>query len=386
MSAIRWVSRAIVSAGLCVGLAVAGVSHAQQFRYALGFPPNSAGDDGAQLFNEKLQEYSGGQMSFRIFPLSLLSLAEMSEGVRDGMADVGNVLTPYFPSQFPNMNMAVELSMLLALSDKAEGRLGMAYSGAISEFVMLECPDCQQEFTAQQQVMLPLGATPEYQLMCTQPIRTAEDLRGKRLRVAGAQWARWAEHFGASTVSMSANEILEALGQGVVDCTVQSSPELGNFRLKEVVTDITVNIPGGVFSGGSASFNQGVWRGLSAEQREHILRAAAHMNAEVTWLYQTYGDRDFAEARDSGVSIHEPEESLVRASQEFVEQDLERVAEIYEQRHGISDAAGKIAVLQPLVERWMTLLDENPPQSSEELAQLYWDEIYSRADLETYGM
>ena len=386
MSAMKWVTKTLVSAGLCAGLVVAGASHAQQFRYALGFPPNSAGDHGAQLFNEKLQEYSGGELSFRIFPLSLLSLAEMSEGVRDGIADAGNVLTPYFPSQFPNTNMAVELSMLLALSDKAEGRLGMAYSGAITEYLMLECPDCQSEFAAQQQVILPLGATPEYQLMCTQPIRTAEELRGKRLRVAGAQWSRWAEHFGASTVSMSANEILEALGQGVVDCTVQSSPELGNFRLKEVVTDITVNIPGGVFAGGSASFNLGVWQGLNAEQRQHILRAAADMNAEVTYLYQSYGDRDFAEAKESGVSIHEPEESLVQASREFVERDLERVAEIYQDRHGISDAADKIAVLQPLVERWMTLLEENAPESSAELAQLYWDEIYSRVDHETYGM
>ncbi|MCC5860238.1 MAG: C4-dicarboxylate TRAP transporter substrate-binding protein [Ectothiorhodospiraceae bacterium] len=386
MSVMKGVARTLVAASLCAGLVLAGTSHAQQFRYALGFPPNSAGDDGAQLFNEKLQEYSDGALSFRIFPLSLLSLAEMSEGVRDGIADVGNVLTPYFPSQFPNTNMAVELSMLLALSDQAQGRLGMAYSGAISEYLMLACPDCQEEFAAQRQVILPLGATPEYQLMCTQPIRTAEELRGKRLRVAGAQWSRWAEHFGASTVSMSANEILEALGQGVVDCTVQSSPELGNFRLKEVVTDITVNIPGGVFAGGSASFNLGVWRGLDAEQRRHILRAAADMNAEVTWLYQTYGDRDFAEAKESGVNIHEPDESLVQASRAFVEQDLERIAEIYEQRHGIADAAEKIEVLQPLVERWMTLLEENPPASSEELAQLYWDEIYNRVDHETYGM
>ena len=57
--------------------------------------------------------------------MSLLNLAEMSDGVRDGIADIGNVLTPYFPRQYPHANMAAELTMLLALDSRAKGRQGM---------------------------------------------------------------------------------------------------------------------------------------------------------------------------------------------------------------------------------------------------------------------
>lgn len=361
-------------------------SQAADLSYALGFPPNSAPDHTAQVFAAKLEEATGGELKVRNYALSLLNLAEMSDGVRDGIADIGNVLAPYFPRQYPHANMAAELTMLLALDSRAQGRQGMAYTGAMGEFLMLNCPDCVQDFVRQGQIYLPMGATPEYQLLCNKPVVTPADLRGKRLRVAGAQWSRWASHFGATGVSLTGNEVYEALGQGVVDCTIQSNPELGNFALKDVVTDITLGVPGGVFSGGSVSVNTGVWKRLSPENRGHLLNAASHLMADMTWRYQTYGDRDFEEARASGVTIHEPTDALVAESRRFVEEDIQRIADSYGAQYQLTDASEKIAVLRPIVEKWIALIDSAELENAEDLAELYWQEVFSKVDVNSYGL
>ncbi len=378
--------RSLSPAVMVACILTSGVAHGENLRYALGFPPNSAAEDAAKVFADSLEELTDGEVTVQHYALSLLNLAEMSDGVRDGIADMGNVLTPYFPRQYPHANMAAEMTMLLALGDRAEGRQGMAYAGAIGEFLMLNCDDCAEDFRKQDQVYFPMGATPEYQLLCTQPVRNLEELEGKRLRVAGAQWSRWASHFGASGVSLSGNEVFEALGQGVVDCTVQSNPELGNFGLKDVVTDITVGIPGGVFSGGSASVNRGVWQNMSPENRKHFLRAASILMADVTWRYQTYGDRDFEEARQSGVAIHEPGKDLVQASRDFVEEDVKRIAANYEKEYGVQNASAKLKTMRAIVEKWVRLVDEAEIASTEDLAALYWEEIFSKLDVNTYGL
>ncbi|MGM0569379.1 C4-dicarboxylate TRAP transporter substrate-binding protein [Marinobacter sp.] len=367
------------------GLAVTMTGQAKELSYALGFPPNSAADDAAKTFASKLEQETGGEVTAKNYAMSLLNLAEMSDGVRDGIADIGNVLTPYFPRQYPHANMAAELTMLLALDSRAKGRQGMAYAGVMGEFLLLNCSDCAQDFIEQGQIYLPMGATPEYQLLCTSAIKTPEDLKGKRLRVAGAQWSRWASHFGATSVSLSGNEVYEALEQGVVDCTVQSNPELGNFGLKDVVTDITVGIPGGVFSGGSLSVGLGPWRDLSPDHREGLLKAASHLMADMTWRYQTYGDRDFEEARESGVTIHEPSDELVKASRAFVEEDVPRIASNYTEQYDMAGAEAKIETLRPIVEKWVKLMDEAELEDAEDLAAIYWEEILSKVDVGSYG-
>jgi len=386
MSMTQWVSRALIPATVVAGLTLTTVTQARELGYALGFPPNSAAADAAKTFANKLAAASDGGLTIKNYPLSLLNLAEMSDGVRDGMADIGNVLTPYFPRQYPHANMAAELTMLLTMSDKARGRQGMAYVGAMGEFLVLNCPDCAQDFINEGQVYLPMGATPEYQLLCTTPVRTVADLDGKRLRVAGAQWSRWASHFGASGVSLSGNEVYEALDQGVVDCTVQSNPELGNFGLKDVVTDITLGIPGGVFSGGSLSVSTSVWKSLETGHRTDLLQAASHLMADMTWRYQTYGDRDLEEAREAGVTLHEPTEALVEASREFVEEDIKHIADNYTTEYGIENAEAKIETLRPIVEKWLDLIDSADLENSEDLAQIYWDEILSKVDVKQYGI
>src|SRR5690625_7700605 len=92
------------TAFLFLSLLAASQVQAKTLRYAIGHPPSSFVVQAGEKYAEALEEYSNGELSVRIFALSLLNMAETSAGLRDGITDVGFVLTPYFPAEYPHNN------------------------------------------------------------------------------------------------------------------------------------------------------------------------------------------------------------------------------------------------------------------------------------------
>ena len=379
MKKLRW-----ALASLALGLGLQGVASAQTtLRYAVGFA-TGAPTESARVYADAVKRYTNNTVNLRVFDLSLLNLAEMSAGIEKGLADVGYVVTQYNPADFPHINMASELSMMLALQGVPDNKIGLAFGGALSEFIFFHCPECHSDFSRRGQVFGGAGGSSPYMLLCTKPMRTQDDLKGARLRTGGAAWARWARQVGGTPVSMPANEAFEALKQKVVECAIFAAPELSGLNLKEVVTDITPDVPGGVFSASTANMNQDRWRKLREDQRRGMLRAGAVMNAEATMRYHNYGKRDLEQAAARGTRIHKADPSLLKTSQGLIEADLANIASIYTQQHKVARAEEMIAKMRPLVERWSKLVA--PINDANALADLYWNEVYSKVDIKTHGM
>ncbi|WP_339798653.1 C4-dicarboxylate TRAP transporter substrate-binding protein [uncultured Marinobacter sp.] len=373
-----------MSVALIAGMTAASTLNATTLRFASGYPTGSITSEALEVFQEKLKTYSDGSLDVRIFELSLLNLAETPPGIRDGMADMGVVLTPYFPRDFPNTNMVAEVSMSVELGSEPPSQVGLVYTGAMSEYILFHCTDCQDEFDAQNQLFLGSAATPPYSLLCREKIDSMEALAGKNLRTSGAQWARWAEAVGANPITMSVNEIYEGLSQGVVDCSVQSTSELSVFNLFEVIDDITVNYPSGVFSGvGAGNINKQAWQALDNSQREALLKAAASLSAEFSWGYEAGAVENEEISRNQGIGITEASEEMREANRTFIEDDLEGIAANYSERYGVADAPEKIRVFRELLTKWGDLIDN--VESGEELAELYWEEVFSKVDASSYG-
>src|SRR5690554_3381950 len=163
-------------------LLIGGTAQAEQLNFAVGFPSSSATAHAAKAYAEVVGNHTEVDLSIRVYELSLLNLAEMSGGVKEGIADIGYVLSAYFPAEYPNTNMAAELSMLLALNDQTQGKEGLAYAGAMQEYIMFHCPECNAEFERQNQVYTGGAASSPYGLLCTQPVTSPTDLKGARLR------------------------------------------------------------------------------------------------------------------------------------------------------------------------------------------------------------
>lgn len=217
-------------------------AQAETLRYAIGFPPGGSVTDGLHEFNDRLKAET--DLELKIYELSLLDLKETPPGVRDGLADAGYIITPYYAAEYSETNLPANMSMLATVGTPAKSS-GAVMAGVMTEYVMLHCDECQQQYKAQNQIFLGAIGTPEYVQLCTTPIRSIEDLKGKKMRSSVDAMGRWAENFGATKVSIPANDIYEAMSQGVVDCTMFSAPELGNFQLFDVTKYITLGLPGG---------------------------------------------------------------------------------------------------------------------------------------------
>lgn len=365
-------------------LLVAFGAQAEQLNYSIGLGPGSAPVMAAEDYAVAMKEASGGDLTIKVFPLELLSLSEMGPGIRDGLTDMGYLVTPYFPSEFAHSNFLSDLSML-QITFEPTGNEDLAYAGAMSEFITLDCPDCLGEFARQNQVYLGHVASSPYALLCRADVRSVDDLKGKRLRTGGANQKRFAEHFGAVGVQVPANEAYEALSQGVIDCSMASLPELTNFRLMEVVSSITLRVPGSVWGGTAAgNVNLDAWKGLSDDQRALMLREGARLAAGITWNYHALHQENLDAAKAAGKTVLEPDADLVTAMRDFVQGDLKLVASLYRDNYQIGDAEEMQVKFAEMLARWRELT--RSVESRETLGELYWTEIFSKLDPATYGM
>ena len=373
-------------AATLVATAIAGQAAAKErLNFAYGYPNNSAIGLAVDDYAAAVEERSGGNITSTGFPMSLLSLSETSAGVRDGLADVGFVLTPYFAAEYPTNLFLHELNLLINLIEKPTGKEPLAYTGAMLEYTLNDCPECLEEFKAQNQVYTGGGVTPLYNLLCKDvKVTSVEDLKGKRLRAGGAGFVRFAEHFGATGVRLPVSEVYEALDQGILDCAMLSAPELTNYNLHEVVTDITLGVPGGAFAGvASANVNLDRWKGMDDESRAAMLWAGSHMTADVSWNFYSDDTAAIQHARDNGINIYQPEPELVAAVQEFMKQDLDTVSTLFKDNYNVARAAEITAAFPALLEKWGGLVAD--VESSEELQELFWTEVLSKIDPTTYA-
>ena len=380
----RFLSTCAASFAL-VALTVALPAQARSISYATGYPPNSIGSDAAMKYASALERISDGDLKAKVYSMSLLSFSEAAPGIRDGMADSGFVLFSYFPAEFPNTNLVSELTMLLELDDVEPSKAGLAYVGAMSEFIFQDCPECVQEFAAQNQVFTGASASAPYMLLCNDKVVSQSGIRGKRVRSAGAQWARWAEAVGATPVTISVSDAYEALNQGVLDCSISSSVDLDIFKLSEVVEHVTPDVPGGVFGGtGVNNVNREVWQSLSEKQRKDLLHASAVLGAEISWDYQAGATKELENAPDEGIAVHDADASLREATQAFIEKDAQTIADNYAKRHGIERSSEMVETCRGILSKWVDRVAD--VDNADDLAELYWNEIYSKVDVSSYGL
>jgi len=375
----------VFAAGLAAAAAVCAVSaQAQTLRIALGLPDVYAAYEPLVGFSERLKSDVG--LESRVYAMSLLTLAETAGGVRDGLTDFGFVVFPYHPVEFSEVNLVANLSML-ATRGKTGALPGAAMAGATMEYTLLNCPDCLAQMKANNQVYLTGASTPPYRLLCTKPIQTAEDVKGKRFRAGAANWARWSEGLGGASVTVPGNETYDAMSQGIVDCTISPLGDLIGGRYVDVSSDVTLGAPGGVFAGlGAANVNRDVWQGFTPEQRAGILKAANRLSAEAIFAYYADDAEGLKAAKAKGIRIHDGDQTLSAASDAFVDADTATISAQFTNQFKLANVDAKIATFQGLIDKWKGLTADIKPGEVDRLEKLYWDEIVSKVDPATHGM
>ncbi len=352
-------------------------AEARDISFSLGHPPGSIFARGAETFARTLEEETGGLVKARIFPMSLLTMAETSAGIRDGLADMGAVMVTYHPAEYPHTNFILDSSLLIGAAP-GDTPVGAAYAAAVTEFIHTRCPECISEFLRQNQVFLGGAGSSRYALNCSKPISSAAEIGGARLRVGGASWARWAGAVGASPVTMAGDETLQALSQGLIDCVVLSIPDIQTFGLVSAVKHITRDVPGGVYVASFANVNRDRWLAFTPQEKAAMVKGVARGAAATSWAYHQDEQRVLDRFRQNGGQVYHSDQALLDLTENFMEEDLAALASIYEGR-GVTRAAEMQKDFREIIERWLVLT--GGLTSEEELADLYMLELFSKLDL-----
>ncbi|TAK82295.1 MAG: C4-dicarboxylate ABC transporter substrate-binding protein [Betaproteobacteria bacterium] len=249
------------------GLVAAAPARAQggpsySWKMATAWPGGPLMDIGAKAFAERLAFFSGGRMKIQVFPGGALGNAlKVSETVKNGIAEMGHNWMGYDWGADPT-------TVLLG-----------GYAGSFNSEYMLHWlyeaggVDMQRAFREEKfgVVSLPLFIrTAEVFLHSRKAVRTLADLKGLKLRTAGA-WIEMSKELGASPVTTPGGEIYPALERGVIDATewgtLWENISPGFYKVAKYLIIPGVHQPTAPFE---LVINKGVWDKLSAADRQLI--------------------------------------------------------------------------------------------------------------------
>jgi TRAP-type C4-dicarboxylate transport system substrate-binding protein len=210
-------------------LCIAGSAVAQQYpkmtlRFAHFVPATLPGATVDQWFADELAKRTGGQITMQIFwAESMGKSMELLKMASQGGVDIAATAAGYFPSQIP---MLAAATIPFAKSAKQ--------AKTVWTKLYNETPALQDEARRAGVVPLLWHPIPTYHLIGRAPVRTLDDLKGKRVRSFGEEFPRLLRAVGATPVTVLPGEWYESIQRGSIDYMLHSWDTLATFKIYEV--------------------------------------------------------------------------------------------------------------------------------------------------------
>jgi len=323
---------------------------------------------------------SNNQITFKVFlGGSLVPARSTLPGIRDGLATVAYHAGTYTPSELPITNVLADMS--LYNSD-------IYVTLAASTEVSFNNPAIQAEYKKVGVVYGGGYSTSPYLLLCRTKIESLADLKGKRLRMPGSLWDRWAVALGAVSVNVPSSEIFTGLERGTLDCGVNPLESLKSRSWWDV-SKFVLDLPLGVyFSGPMWGYNPGFWKGLKPEQRAMLLDTAARASARSSIAYLKNTIDTEKEMGGKGVQMVKPSADLVAASNKFIEADAKELGKMSQQKFKVdlAVAEGVINEYKAAVAKWEKLFAGVDPMDEQKRYEILKKELFDKVDVKTYGL
>jgi TRAP-type transport system periplasmic protein len=241
-------------ATLSLALAVGGAK-AETLSYATWQPEASQDLHAISLhwFQEQLKERSNGEHDLRIFSGGTLAgISEIGDAVENGLADMGDLVVPYFPDQLP-VNNAIGFFWPQPHSPKQ--------LATMMKDLHETTPQFKEELDRFKMKLIGLRPLGYYGILCREPVRSVADFEGKRIRAYGIALPAAVQAVGGVPVSMSTVETYEALERGVLDCT-PIEPVIAHGQKYDEVAKYFIDVPMGASWGQFIVINTDKWATL----------------------------------------------------------------------------------------------------------------------------
>ena len=211
------------------GLVQSGYAQAPiKLTFALFQPATAALSKMNTEFAQEIEKRTNGRVQIQVFQSgSLLAAPAMFQGIRNGIADMGNGITSYSPGNFPFTSIA-------ELPNAAQS--GWAASYAQYDFLTKYQPKEWND------VHILTVVTPSCDVMGIgmgrTPIHKLEDWKGKSIR---ANHADIITALGGTVKDVPMAEVFDSISKGALDGVVGSTEPFKSWRLGDVCKFLTVN-------------------------------------------------------------------------------------------------------------------------------------------------
>ena len=193
--------------------ALGTVAQAKELIYG-SWPPagNYMNSDALPWVFKNIEKDTNGAIKWRLIPGGQIANGKATfTAVRDGLMQGGMGVATYVPNIVPSVT-AIYSTLLF-------GDDVVAASAAGNETIALHCPSCLEEYRKMNAVAFAGWVAAPYQLMCREPVKTVDDLKGKRIRATGGN-AEMLKMAGAVPVAGTLTEAVNLLQRGGIDCVL----------------------------------------------------------------------------------------------------------------------------------------------------------------------
>ena len=225
---------------------------------------------------------------------SLYKYGETLEGIQVGLADMGWVGTLWELSKLPLQNVT-----FYAPFASDDFRLVVDIVNELHRTV----PAMNDAWTAQNAKFLGASALDTYHLMTTFPVRSVDDLRGRKILAPGPS-AAWLEGTGAVAVDGSLTTYYQQIQTGVADGVITILTGAAPNRLHEVAPYITLVGLGSQVTGALA-INLDTWNRLPDDVRAELEQLGREYSGAVADDIAKRYDVSIARMRSEGATVTE---------------------------------------------------------------------------------
>ena len=269
------ISAATAASALAATAVRAQGAQSYNWKMATGWAGGPLMDIGAKAYAQRMEQFTSGRIKIQTFPGGALGNAlKVPETVKNGIAELGHTWMGYDWGKDPT----TVLFGGYAGSFDTELMLHWIYEGGGLQM--------QRQFREEQDGIISTVLfirTAEVFLHSRKPVKTLADLKGLKIRTAGA-WLEMAKDLGAAPVTTAGGDVYPMLERGAIDATewgtLWENITPGFYKVAKYLSYPGVHQPTAPFE---LCINKEAWAKLSAADKKLVETVAKLVTFE-SWL------------------------------------------------------------------------------------------------------
>lgn len=355
-------------ASACVAAAMP--AGAAELRYNTFEPPRTIAAQEVTAFFKQLSARTNGALSGRVFTGGqLLNGPATLKGIGDGVVDGGLIIPSFNQGELRNTNVVID--MLPYMTN------GLVAGPAAVETLVVDCAECHEDFKAANVVWLGGHAPTPWNMMCKDVVGRLEDLRGKRIRIAGTSATRMVQALGGVAVQLNTAEIAPALQGGQIDCAVGPAAWLSDLGMMPSIRTV-IDYAFGVYAAvGIYTFNRNSYAKIAPEHKNVMLDLIAENVIRGHFVYREKDKSERQKATAQGITFWKPGAEFEQVMEDFRKAEMPRLVDAMKRR-GVADPDKLIRIHLDNYKKWeakVAAVNEDPDKLIAEVRR----EVYAKS-------